>query len=96
VVYGLTVGQLWLAWRSGDVLSAVSEWEGQEWIGVGAMIFGGTLRLWCYRTLGRFFTFNVSLSVIRAIMNTADVLAGYQKGQRSLEIYGLKGRVADL
>lgn len=61
VVYGLSLGQIWLAWRSGDVLSAVSGWGGQEWVGVGAMIFGGALRLWCYRTLGRFFTFNVSL-----------------------------------
>lgn len=32
---------------------------GVELTGVGLMIIGGGLRLWCYRELGRFFTFEV-------------------------------------
>jgi hypothetical protein len=62
VVYGLTAGELFSAWSKGDVLGAVRLWGWQEWVGVAGMILGGSMRLWCYRTLGRFFTFNVSPS----------------------------------
>lgn len=59
VVYGLAAAQLGTEW-SGNGIFRGHEWSKIEWVGVGAMIFGGTLRLWCYRTLGQFFTFNVS------------------------------------
>jgi hypothetical protein len=62
VVYGLAVVQRGSEWSiSGKILGA-HVWGKVEWAGIGAMIFGGLLRLWCYRTLGQFFTFNVSLS----------------------------------
>jgi hypothetical protein len=62
VVYGLALAQYGSEWRSSGNILGDHVWSGVEWVGVGAMIFGGSLRLWCYRTLGQFFTFNVSLS----------------------------------
>jgi hypothetical protein len=61
-VYGLAISQAASEWSRSGSLLGVHAWSGTEWAGVGAMIFGGSLRLWCYRTLGQFFTFNVSFS----------------------------------
>jgi hypothetical protein len=58
VVYGLEIAQAGSDWA---VYGSIGHaWSGREWLGVAAMILGGSLRLWCYRTLGHFFTFNVS------------------------------------
>lgn len=59
VVYGLAAAQLGSEWSKYGILGGHT-WEGIEWVGIGAIVFGGSLRLWCFRTLGRFFTFNVS------------------------------------
>jgi protein-S-isoprenylcysteine O-methyltransferase Ste14 len=62
VVYGLAVAQRGSEWSISGKILGDHVWGKVEWAGIGAMIFGGLLRLWCYRTLGQFFTFNVSLS----------------------------------
>jgi len=62
VVYGLAIAQYGSEWNKGGNFLGGHAWSRVEWSGVGAMIFGGALRLWCYRALGQFFTFNVSLS----------------------------------
>jgi hypothetical protein len=62
VVYGLAIAQNWSQWTSSGVIGRRS-WSSAEWLGVAGMIFGGSLRLWCYKALGQFFTFNVSLSM---------------------------------
>jgi hypothetical protein len=65
-VYGLAAAQLGSDWvNSGCVVG--HKWNGFEWVGVGAMVFGGSLRLWCYRTLGQFFTFNVGPSLLNVV-----------------------------
>ena len=58
VVYGLAIAQGGSDWAANGLIGHA--WSGQEWAGVAGMIFGGSMRLWCYRTLGHFFTFNVS------------------------------------
>jgi len=58
VVYGLAATQIGSDWTDGGLRGHA--WSTNEWVGVGLMIIGGMLRLWCYRTLGQFFTFNVS------------------------------------
>jgi len=63
VIYALAVAQHVSEWRQSGNVPGEHAWSRVEWAGVGAMMFGGSLRLWCYRTLGQFFTFNASLSL---------------------------------
>ena len=61
LIYLLTISQLYSSWvRYGDGPRSGWGWDLWEVGGALGMISGGQLRLWCYRTLGRFFTFNVS------------------------------------
>jgi len=59
-VYGLAAAQIGSEWGSNGMLRKYP-WSGAESAGYGLMVFGASLRLWCYSELGRFFTFNVSL-----------------------------------
>lgn len=58
LIYGLTLAQFCHEYASGKPHPRSTGWEA---LGALGMILGGQLRLWCYRVLGRFFTFNVSL-----------------------------------
>lgn len=57
LIYGLSFTQLWYSWRDRRGVGCTGGLL--ELVGVAAMITGAQLRLWCYRELGRFFTFNV-------------------------------------
>jgi hypothetical protein len=65
-VYGLAAAQFGSDWHKYGIVEG-HKWSTIDWAGVGMMIAGGTLRLWCYRTLGQFFTFNVSSSALSII-----------------------------
>jgi hypothetical protein len=80
VVYGLAVAQYGSQWTTNGKFLGDHAWGEVEWAGVGAMIFGGSLRLWCYRTLGQFFTFNVSLLAV-ILCSSSCYSVGNQKGQ---------------
>lgn len=78
VVYGLAIAQGGSDWAANGLIGHA--WSGQEWAGVAGMIFGGSMRLWCYRTLGHFFTFNVSAPFFVILLMTS---ASHQEGQHS-------------
>lgn len=80
LIFGLTLTQLYYE-VSGDVPSrhTMISWE---MVGAIGMIAGGQLRLWCYRVLGRFFTFNVCppSSMSRDSFRRLTMVARHQEG----------------
>lgn len=80
LIHLLTTTQLWFTLRSGrDGRPGIrlgwnmDAWDIWEVVGYLGMILGGQLRLWCYRVLGRFFTFNVSTSTALRDPSSASV-----------------------
>ena len=82
LIYALTISQLWIYWDRNESLG--TRWDSWEVLGALGMISGGQLRLWCYRVLGRFFTFNVSDQPIIDLprsQSIANDIACNQKGE---------------
>lgn len=63
-IYSLTLLRMWHEYPLASEPALGSEtdrwFDMVELIGALGMLLGGQLRSWCYRVLGRFFTFNVS------------------------------------